>query len=245
MESSSISITTYAESERFQLFVASITDYALYMLSPEGFVCSWNAGAQRFKGYAADEIKGRHFSRFYTEEDQAAGLPSRALQTAACEGKFEDEGWRVRKDGSRFWASVVIDPIRDARGKLIGFAKITRDITERKEAAEALRASEEQFRLLVESVTDYAIYMLSPEGTITNWNTGALRITGLSQRDAVGSNFSRFYTEGDRTRGLPMAALETARTKGHYDGEGWRLRKDGSRFWASVAIDPIGMALED
>lgn len=243
MESFPLSITSYTESERFPLFVASITDYALFMLSPEGFVCSWNAGAQRFKGYTADEIKGQHFSRFYTEEDQAAGLPSRALQTAITEGKFEDEGWRVRKDGSRFWASVVIDPIRDAQGKLIGFAKITRDITERRKAAEALHASEEQLRLLVGSVTDHAIYMLSPDGTITNWNTGALHITGLSRSEAVGSNFSRFYTEEDRTKGLPMAALETARTKGHYDGEGWQLRKDGSRFWACVDIDPIRNSL--
>lgn len=239
MSSSPLSIASYAETERFRLFVASVTDYALYMLSPEGFVCSWNAGAERFKGYAAEEIIGQHFSRFYTEEDQATHLPSRALETAGSEGRFESEGWRVRKDGSRFWASVVIDPIRDAKGKLIGFAKITRDITERKKAAEALHASEEQFRLLVESVTDYAIYMLSVDGIITNWNAGALRITGFSQTEAVGAHFSRFYTEEDRMKGLPMTALETAGMEGRFEGEGWRLRKDGSRFWANVVIDPI------
>jgi PAS domain S-box-containing protein len=239
MNSSSLSIASYAESERFQLFMESVTDYALYMLSPEGFICSWNAGAQRFKGYTADEILGQHFSRFYTEEDQASDLPFRALQTAATEGKFESEGWRMRKDGSRFWASVVIDPIRDTKGKLIGFAKITRDITERKKVAEALHASEEQFRLLVESVTDYAIYMLSVDGTITNWNAGAVRITGFSQAEAVGSNFSRFYTEEDRAKGLPTVALETSGAEGRFEGEGWRIRKDGSRFWANVVIDPI------
>jgi PAS domain S-box-containing protein len=161
MTLSSLSIESYAESERFQLFVASVTDYALYMLNPEGRVCSWNAGAQRFKGYTAEEIIGQHFSRFYTEEDRAADIPFKALQTAINEGRFEDEGWRVRKDGNRFWASIVIDPIRDGKGTLIGFAKITRDITERKKATEALHASEEQFRLLVEGVTDYALYMLS------------------------------------------------------------------------------------
>lgn len=239
MEPLSLSITSYTESERFQLFMESVTDYALYILTPEGFVCSWNAGAERFKGYTADEIMGQHFSRFYTEEDQSGDLPSRALQTAISEGRFENEGWRVRKDGSRFWASVVIDPIRNTKGKLIGFAKITRDITERKKALEALHASEEQFRLLVESVTDYAIYMLSVDGTITNWNTGALRIKGFSQAEAVGTNFSRFYTEEDRIKGLPMAALETAGAEGRFEGEGWRLRKDGTRFWANVVIHPI------
>ena len=166
-------LLAYSEAERFRLFMASVKDYALYMLSPEGFISSWNAGAQRFKDYTATEIIGQHFSRFYTEEDRAAHLPSRALQIALEEGKFEDEGWRVRKDGSRFWASVVIDPIRDTGGALLGFAKITRDITERKQAAEALRGSEQQFRLLVQGVTDYAIYMLSPDGIITNWNAGA------------------------------------------------------------------------
>src|SRR5690349_17320334 len=141
-----------ADPERFRLFVANVTDYALYMLNPEGLVISWNAGARRFKGYPADEIIGQHFSRFYTEEDKAADLPARALQTALTEGKFEDEGWRVRKDGTRFWASVVIEPIRDHNGALVGFGKIARDITERKKAAEALLGSEEQFRLLVQSV---------------------------------------------------------------------------------------------
>ena len=148
--------------------VASVTDYAIYMLSPEGIVNTWNAGAQRFKGYTPEEIIGKHFSSFYTPEDKALGVPVRALATARSEGRFEDQGWRVRKDGTRFWASVVIDPIYTPEGELMGFAKVTRDITERKGAAEDLHASEERFRLLVQGVTDYAIYMLSPDGEITN-----------------------------------------------------------------------------
>ena len=239
MQPSSPLISSCAEAERFQQFMGEVRDYALYILSPEGFVNSWNAGAQRFKGYTADEIIGQHFSRFYTEEDQATNLPSRALQTALEQGKFEDEGWRVRKDGNRFWASVVIDPIKDPQGTLLGFAKITRDITERKQAADALHGSEEQFRLLVQSVTDYAIYMLSPDGTITNWNAGAQRIKGYDHTEAVGTQFSRFYTEEDRNNGLPMTALKTAAAEGRFEGEGWRIRKDGSRFWANVVIDPI------
>jgi PAS domain S-box-containing protein len=228
-----------AESDRFRMFVSGVTDYAIYMLSPEGIVSTWNAGAQRFKGYTADEIIGQHFSRFYTEEDKATGLPARALQTALDHGKFEDEGWRVRKDGSRFWASVVIDPIRDSHGVLIGFAKITRDITERKRTAEQLHNSEERFRLLVQGVTDYAIYMLSPTGEITNWNAGAKRIKGYDEQEVINTHFSRFYVEEDVAKGMPMRALSTALADGRFESEGWRVRKDGSRFWAHVVIDPI------
>jgi PAS domain S-box-containing protein len=231
--------SSFSDSERFQHLVASVADYAIYMLSPEGYVESWNAGAQRFKGYSADEILGQHFSRFYTEEDRAAGIPATALKTALEQGKFEAEGWRMRKDGSRFWASVVIDPVRDQSGQLLGFAKITRDITERKQAQEALRASEEQFRLLVEGVTDYAIYMLSPEGTVTNWNSGAQRIKGYSKEEIIGSHFSRFYTEEDRAVGMPAVTLDTAAREGRFENEGWRVRKDGTRFWAHVVVDAI------
>jgi PAS domain S-box-containing protein len=224
--------------ERFRLLVQSVTDYAIFMLDPEGVVVSWNAGAQRFKGYEADEIIGQNFARFYTEEDRAADLPRRVLRTAAEEGRFEAEGWRVRKDGSRFWASVVIDPILDD-GKLIGFAKITRDLTDRRAAADALRRSEERFRLLVQNVTDYAIYMLDPDGRVTNWNAGAQRIKGYRPGEIIGEHFSRFYTEEDRAAGLPQLGLETARREGRFEKEGWRVRKDGSRFFANVVIDAI------
>ncbi|WP_445322998.1 PAS domain S-box protein [Ramlibacter sp. AN1133] len=221
------------------MFVSAVTDYAIYMLSPEGNVVSWNAGAQRFKGYTADEIIGQHFSRFYTEEDRAAGVPWRALEIAQTTGKFEAEGWRMRKDGTRFWASVVIDAIRDAGGELVGFAKITRDITEKKAAQEALRESEERFRMLVQGVTDYAIYMLSPTGLVTNWNAGARRIKGYEHDDVIGTHFSRFYTEEDRATGLPGRALQQASDQGRFEAEGWRVRKDGTRFWAHVVIDAI------
>jgi PAS domain S-box-containing protein len=224
---------------RFQLLIDAVTDYAIYMLDPTGIVSSWNPGAQRFKGYVESEILGENFSRFYTEEDRASGLPQRALDTAAREGKFEAEGWRVRKDGTHFWAHVVIDPIRDPRGNLIGFAKITRDLTERRKTQEALRESEERFRLLVQGVTDYAIYMLDPQGHVTNWNAGAQRIKGYAVDEIVGRHFSQFYTDQDRANGLPRRALETAAREGKFEAEGWRLRKDGTRFWASVVIDPI------
>ena len=224
---------------RFELLVQSVTDYAIFMLDLGGQIVSWNAGARRFKGYEAEEIIGEHFSRFYTPQDQAAGIPALALATAEQEGRFEAEGWRVRKDGTHFWANVVIDPIRDPSGQLIGFAKVTRDLTDRRAAQEALRKSEERFRMLVESVTDYAIYMLDPVGTITSWNSGAERAKGYKAEEILGENFARFYTEEDRIAGLPSRALHGAERDGRYEAEGWRIRKDGTRFWANAVIDAI------
>jgi PAS domain S-box-containing protein len=228
-----------SDNDRYRLLVDAITDYAIYMLDPDGIITNWNAGAQRFKGYPAEEIIGQHFSRFYSPEDRSNGLPARALAIARTEGKFEQEGWRIRKDGERFWAHVVIDPIWGKDGALIGFAKITRDLTERRAAAESLRQSEEQFRLLVQSVTDYAIYRLDPEGHVASWNSGAERIKGYTPADIIGSHFSRFYSEEDRLAGEPERALSIAREQGRFAAEGWRVRKDGSRFRASVVLDPI------
>ena len=224
---------------RYQSLVQSVTDYAIYMLDRAGNVRSWNAGAQRFKGYTPEEIIGEHFSQFYTPEERQQDIPRIALETAAREGRFEAEGWRVRKDGSRFWANVVIDPIRDSAGELVGFAKVTRDLTERRAAEEELRASEERFRLLVQSVTDYAIYMLDREGRVSSWNAGAARFKGYTADEIIGEHFSRFYSAEDREAGIPRVALEKAEHEGRFEAEGWRIRKDGSRFWASVIIDPV------
>jgi PAS domain S-box-containing protein len=232
-------VTKPTSGDPFKLLVQSIVDYAIYMLDPNGFVTSWNAGAERIKGFKAEEVIGKHFSTFYTEEDRAAGMPAKVLETAAREGKFVGEGWRVRKDGSRFWASVVVDRITDEKGKLVGFAKITRDMTERREAEQAIREAEARFRILVQGVTDYAIFMLDPEGYVTNWNAGAQRIKGYKPEEIVGEHFSRFYTPEERDAGVPKRALETARETGRYEAEGWRVKKDGSRFWASVIIDAI------
>ena len=223
----------------FRLLVQSIVDYAIYMLDPQGVVTSWNAGAERIKGFQTEEIVGKHFSTFYTPEDREAGLPGRVLEIARTEGKFEGEGWRVRKDGTRFWASVVIDRINDENGELVGFAKITRDMTDKRDAQQALLEAERRFRILVQGVTDYAIYMLDAEGRVTNWNAGAERIKGYLPEEIVGEHFSRFYTPEDLDVGVPKRALETARETGRYEAEGWRVRKDGTRFWASVVIDAI------
>ena len=227
------------DARRLQLLIDAVVDYAIYMIDLDGRVLSWNSGAARLKGYKADEIIGQSFSRFYTPEDQAAGLPRKALSTAREAGRFSGEGWRVRKDGSRFWALVVIDPIRDETGELIGFAKVTRDITERQEAHWNLLQSERRYRQLVEAVVDYAIFQLDPAGHVSTWNTGAERIKGYSREEIIGQHFSRFYTDEDRKAGVPQKALQRAASTGRFEAEGRRVRKDGTQFWASVVIDPI------
>lgn len=223
----------------FRRLVEAVTDYAIYMLDVNGIVTSWNAGARRIKGYTRARIIGQHFSRFYTDEDRQSGLPARALAIAASEGRFENEGWRVRRDGTRFWANVVIDPVRTRSGRIIGYAKVTRDLTQRRAAEEELRASQEQFRLLVQGVGDYAIYMLDPSGHVTNWNLGAERIKGYRPDEIVGRHFSCFYTEEDRQVGQPARGLAEAAREGAFETEGWRVRKDGTRFRAHVVIDRI------
>ena len=232
-------ISEMGEAQRHQLLIDAVVDYAIYLLDLEGRVVSWNSGGVRLKGYTAGEIIGQSFSRFYTPEDQQAGVPERALRTARETGRFHAEGWRVRKDGTRFWASVVIDAVHDEDGKLVGFAKVTRDVTERQIATQTLLESESQYRRLIEAVVDYAIFQLDPHGIIATWNPGAQRIKGYTPSEIIGKHLSTFYTEEDKKAGVPQRALETAAKTGKYEAEGWRVRKDGSKFWASVVIDAI------
>jgi PAS domain S-box-containing protein len=229
----------YESERRFRLLIQAVKDCAIYMLDPSGVIVNWNSGAERLKGYSAAEIVGQHFSKFYTREDRMAGLPARVLEAAARNGHHEAEGWRVRKDGGRFWAAVEIDAIRDEDNKLIGFAKITRDITERQVAQQTLRETARQFRTLIGGVTDYALFMLDPNGLVVNWNVGAERIKGYGADEIIGHHFSRFYTDRDRAAGLPARALRIATEEGRYEAEGWRVRKDGSLFWANAIIDRI------
>jgi PAS domain S-box-containing protein len=224
---------------RFQLLVDSVSEYAIYMLDADGRVASWNTGAARIKGYSADEIIGEPFARFFTLEDRRGGTPERLMEEARLHGRATSEGWRIRKDGSRFWSQAALHAVRGETGELIGYAKVTRDMTEQREAHQALIESERRFRLLVEGVIDYAMYMLDPEGMITNWNKGGERIKGYLANDVIGRHFSMFHTPEDRRAGLPARSLQTALKEGRFEAEGWRLRKDGSRFWASVVIDAI------
>lgn len=222
-----------------RLLVSSVTDYAIFVLDPGGHILTWNPGAARLKGYTADEIIGQHFSIFYPREAIEREHPAYELAIAEAEGRYAEEGWRLRKGGEPFWASVTITALRDDGGTLVGFAKVTRDLTERKKAEEALRESEERFRLLVQSVQDYGIFMLDPGGNIASWNEGAQRINGYSAAEIMGQHFSIFYPEDDLTAGKPSMELRVAAQEGRYEDEGWRLRKDGTRFWANVIITAL------
>ncbi len=227
-------------SDLYRLLVESVRDYAIFALDAEGNVLTWNAGAERFKGYKPHEIIGRHFSTFYSAEDKAARKPERELEEAIEHGRVEDEGWRIRKDGSRFWANVVITTLRfEKNGTLVGFAKVTRDLTERRAAADALRQSEQRFRLLVHNVRDYGIFMLDPTGHIVSWNEGAERMKGYAAHEILGQHFSKFYPSEDLEWDKPGMEIEVATRDGRFEDEGWRVRKDGTRFWANVVITAI------
>ncbi len=228
----------------YRLLVDSIEDYAIFLMDANGVVLSWNPGAQKIKGYAAHEVIGRHFSIFYPPELLAKDWPAHELKRARETGKYEEEGWRLRKDGTRFWAHIIIGRLSDGQGGVRGFSKITHDLTQRQLEAEQLRASEERFRLMVDSVKDYAIFMLDPSGHVVSWNAGARALKGYEAREIIGRHFSVFYPEEVKSTGFLLHELETARRTGRFEDEGWRVRKDGRRFWASVVItavfDPSG-----
>ena len=221
------------------LLVQSIKDYAIFMLNPKGIITTWNEGAKQIKGYSADEIIGKHFSIFYTPEDLQTNKPAMELEVAIATGKYEEEGWRKRKDGSTFWANVIINSIYDEEGRHLGFSKITRDLTDRKYLEEKLRRSEERHRLLVEQVKDYGIFMLDETGNIVSWNEGAARITGYEAGEILGKNFSIFYPEEDIVAKKPETELIIAAKEGKYEEEGWRIRKNGEFFWVGVVITAI------
>jgi PAS domain S-box-containing protein len=225
--------------ERFRLMVESVRDYAIFMLSPTGHIMSWNEGAKRLKGYHISEIIGKHFSIFYTAEDLETEKPKRELEIAIATGKYEEEGWRIRKNGSLFWANIVITALFNDQNQLVGFSKVTRDLTDRKQYDENLRQSEERYRALVEQLTDYGIFMLDEKGRITSWNEGARRIKGYSADEIIGKYFSIFYPEEEIIKGKPTYELKVAKAEGKYEEEGWRLRKDGSRFWANIVITAV------
>jgi PAS domain S-box-containing protein len=227
------------DDRRFQMLVDAVSDHAIFMVDPDGVVASWNSGAERITGYSADAAIGRHLSTFFTQEDRRRALPERGLEAALARGRLESDGWRLRQDGGRFWAQTALETIRDEDGEAIGFVATIRDITERRAAQEALLESERQFRVFVEGVNDCALIMLDPNGVITSWNPGAQRIKGYAADEIIGQHFSRFYTDADRRSALPVRALNHALGEGKYEAEGWRVRKDGSTFWASVLIDPI------
>ena len=225
--------------DRVRLLVDSVLDYGIFMLDPDGRIVTWNLGAERLKGYSASEVIGQHFSIFYPEEARARRCPDEELRRAAVDGRYEEEGWRLRKDGSRFWASVVITALHDESGAIAGYGKVTRDLTERREYLEALRQSEERFRMLIEGVRDYAIYMLDPHGVIKSWNNGAQLIKGYTAQEVIGKHYRMFFRSEDVAAGLPEKELQDALANSRTEEEGWRVRKDGGTFWANIVMAPI------
>ena len=222
-----------------RLFVNLLDNYAVALLDVEGRVTEWNAGAVKIQGYPPQEILGKHFSVLYPEEDRNAGKPRQHLQAALREGRFEEEGWRVRKDGTRFLANVTITALRDADAHLYGFGVVTRDVTRPKENQGLAGHSEERFRLLIEELRDYAIFLLDPQGHISSWNRGAQQFKGYREEEILGKHFSVFYPESDKKAGKPARELEIASREGRVEDEGWRVRKDGSMFWANVVITAL------
>ena len=223
----------------FRQLVHGVQDYAIFLLDREGRIVSWNRGAERLKGYAADEIIGTHFSVFYPPEAVERRWPQRELKMAQESGRLEDEGWRLRKDGTRFWADVVITALHDESGALRGFSGITRDLTERRRHEETLRQSEERFRVLVEGLKDYAMFMLDPGGRVISWNAGAERITGYTAQEVHGRHVSLFYPQEAIEKKWPEQELALAREHGRFEGEAERVRKDGTTFSASVLVTPL------
>jgi PAS domain S-box-containing protein len=225
--------------EAYRLLVDGVTDYALFMLDPEGRIVSWNRGAEKVTGCDAVEMVGAPIARLYSPEDAAAGRPAQELSAAAAGGSFDGEGWRARKCGQLFWAQVVTTALRDERGELRGYAKMVRDLTAQRAVEQHLRAMDQRFHMLVDSVVDYAIFMLDPAGRVATWNAGARRLKGYSAQEILGQHFSVFYGAEDRAAGKPASMLEAAMRNGRHEDEGWRVRKDGSRFRVNVVVTPL------
>jgi PAS domain S-box-containing protein len=233
-ESQSVSATNL-----YQRMIEEIQDYAIILLNKEGVIQNWNKGAQTIKGYFENEITGKHFSIFYFDQDLKNNLPQQLLNQATKEGRAIHEGWRKRKDNSRFWGSITITAVHDDDNNIIGFCKVTRDLTDKKLADDELKMSEERYHQMVAEVQDYAIILLNPHGIIQNWNLGAEKIKGYTEAEAVGNSFEMFYTSSDRQSGLPAKLLQLAKETGKATQEGWRVRKDGTRFWGTIIITAL------
>jgi PAS domain S-box-containing protein len=219
----------------YRQMLDSITGYAVVRLDGHGRVRSWHTGAERLTGYRADEIVGRPMSVCYLEDDATRGRLAAELRTAAETGRCDTEGWQVRKDGSRFWAVSSLTPIRDPDGSAPGYVALVRDVTDLHEREQMLRGIEQ----MLDSITDYEVIRLDRDGTVRSWNPGAQRLKQYAAEEVIGHHVSMFYADEDVRAGLAEKEMATAVRVGRFETEGWRVRKDGSRFWANVVISPI------
>jgi PAS domain S-box-containing protein len=219
--------------------VEAVSDCAIFVLAQDGSIADWTIGAERTLGYGRAEIVGRPFASLFPEDDQRNGEPAKILRNARQAGWVEHEQSHVRKGGGRFWGGLAVQASQDDVGRFDGFAVGIRDLTGQPASQARPHGADERFRMLVQGVTDYAILMLDLEGRISTWNAGAEQIKGYTAEEIIGRHFSCLHTEEDRASGKPAQLLQEARQHGRCAEEAWRVRKDGSRFWASVAIDAI------
>src|SRR3712207_955299 len=219
----------------FQTLVENVRDYAIFMLDADGFVIEWTEGAWRVKGYAAEEVIGRHLSMFLTPDEIAAGEPGQELAQAAEEGRAEREAWRVRKDGERIWVNEIATAVRDDEGRLVGFTKISRDLTERRRAEEALRESEERLQRAI-AIETVGVIFFKADGQITDANDAFLRMSGYSREDVAEGQLRWDVMTPPEWMPRSLEAIEELQTTGRtspYEKE--YIRKDGSRWWGLFA----------
>jgi two-component system sensor histidine kinase UhpB len=224
--------------ERFRLLVEGVKDYAIFALDPDGYVVSWNSGAERIKGYRAKEILGQHFSRFYPPEDIEQGKLERELQIAVTEGRFEEEGWRLRKDGARFWANVLITPVRDKLGNLRGFAKVTRDISDRKRTEDALRESEQRFRATFNQVA-VGIAHVGINGRWLLVNQKLCEIVGYTQEELLKRTFQDITHPDDLDADLEYVRQMLTNQIQTYSMEKRYIHRDRSQIWINLTVSLV------
>jgi len=225
--------------QRFEDFANSARDFAFISLDLDNRVIGWNKGAEQLLGYTEAEILGRSGKLFFTPEDVIAGQADLELATAKARGRAEDERWHLRKDGSRFWASGVMTLLRENDGSVRGFAKVMRDQTPQRKGIDALRASEERFRLLVENVRDCALFSVDLNGNVSDWNPGAERIFGYSAQQVLGRSAPELFTADDNSKNLMLCEFEAAALQDGAAAECWMVRKDRSRFYARWVTNAI------
>lgn len=237
----------------FDKLIAEMEDYAIFLLDADGIVMSWNDGAERIKGYSADEIIGKSFKTFYTKADVEAGVPDKLLEKARKDGRVQDEGWRVGNYEDMFWARIVISAVHDEQGNVTGFIKVIRDLSERiaaekiiseyekslTEQAQQAEKMRQMYYSFITEVVDYSIIMLDSSGHIIDWNKGAEQIKGYSADEIIGKHFSILYQEEDRKALLPETLLYKAKTEGRATHEGYRVKKDGTTFWGNITIKTL------
>lgn len=236
-----------ASDECLRVLVAGMTDYAIVMLDPTGRVASWNAGAQQLLGYQAEEAIGVPFAKFYPPEDVMDGRPAEVLRILKATGRHEEEGWQLRKDGSRFRNHSTMTTFGEPTGALLGFSMVSHDVTSRWESEQRLQISEGRFHALMTQVQHYAQIVLDPRGRVSTWSAEAERVSGYASAEILGLPSSVFYTAQDLAMNKPFQDLAAARTHGRYEFEDWRIRKGGTRSWTHVVLtallDPGGTLL--